>query len=1063
MITRFNLSEWALEHQALILYFILALFASGTYAYLRLGEGEDPEFTFKIMVVRTQWPGATAKEVELQVTERLEKKLQETPWFDYARSYSKPGESLIFVVLKDYTPPKAVPDAWYQARKKISDIKYTLPANVQGPFFNDEFGDTFGIIYAFTSDGYSFAELHDYVETVRRELLRVPDVNKVDILGDQDEKIYIEMSHKKLATLGVDPLQIFGVLQRQNNMVPAGHFETNADRIYIRISGDFKSVESIREIGIEAGGRLFRLGDIANVYRGYVDPPLLKFRYQGEDALGLAVSMRKGGDIIALGRALAAEMARIKGNLPVGIEVHQVADQPKVVSRSINEFMRTLSEAVIIVLAVSFLSLGLRTGVVVALCIPLVLASTFLLMRVFGIDLQRISLGALIIALGLLVDDAIIAVEMMAIKMEQGWDRFRAGSYAYTSTAPSMLTGTLVTAAGFLPVGLAKSAAGEYTFSIFAVVTIALLVSWVVAVLFTPYLGFKLLPDYATIDRRNTLRERFVLGPLRRRFPHLLPPQPTPSRVQDHDVYGGPFYQRFRALVTWCVTWRKTVIGITLALFVLAVLGFGLVQQQFFPSANRPELVVDLWLPNGASIDATDAEARRFEKILSGDPDIESYVAYVGGGSPRFYLPLDQQLNNANLAEFVVTAKSSGVRERVGQRLLDILDNQFTLLRGRVSPLQNGPPVAYPVQFRVSGPDYSRIREIANQVAQVMRTNRNMLHVHLDWNEMSKVVKLDIDQNKARLIGSTSEGLSDVLHSILSGYSITQFRERDKLIEVLARAEPKERLSLDDIRDINVPTQSGKWVPLSQVANISYAFEDGVIWRRNRIPTITVQGDILGHVQAPVVTSQISPALDPIRAKLPPGYHIEIGGATEEAARGQASVNAVVPIAVLVVITLLMIHLQSMSKTLLVLLTAPLGLIGVVLFLLVFNVPFGFVAMLGFIALFGMIMRNAVILVDQIDQDTAAGHPLWTAIIDATVRRFRPIMLTAAAAILAMIPLTHSNFWGPMAVAIMGGLLVATVLTLLSLPALYAAWFRVKRPPIPSTAAKKATGALVLH
>jgi multidrug efflux pump len=1062
MITRFNLSEWALEHQALILYFILALFAAGTYSYLRLGQGEDPEFTFKIMVVRTFWPGATAKEMELQVTERLEKKLQETPWFDYARSYSKPGESLIFVVLKDYTPPKAVPDAWYQARKKVSDVKSTLPNGVQGPFFNDEFGDTFGIVYAFTSDGYSYSELHDYVEDVRRELLRVPDVSKVDVLGDQDEKIYIEMSHKKLATLGVDPLQIFAVLQQQNNMVPAGNFETKADRIYIRIGGDFKSVESIREIGIMAGGRLFRLGDIANVYRGYVDPPVLKFRYEGQDGIGLGVSMRKGGDIIALGRALRAEMARIKSNLPVGVEVHQVADQPEVVSRSISEFMRTLGEAVVIVLAVSFLSLGLRTGVVVALCIPLVLASTFLLMKVFGIDLQRISLGALIIALGLLVDDAIIAVEMMAIKMEQGWDRFRAGSYAYTSTAPSMLTGTLVTAAGFLPVGLAKSAAGEYTFSIFAVVTIALLVSWVVAVLFTPYLGFQLLPDYKTLDRRDTFSEKFVLGPLRRRFPRLLPSAPSGVQAHDHDVYSGPFYRRFRAVVTWCVTRRKTVIGITVALFLLSVFGFGFVQQQFFPSANRPELVVDLWLPNGASIDATDAEARRFEKALGADPDIESYVAYVGGGSPRFYLPLDQQLINANLAEFVVTTKSNGVRDKVGQRLLGILDSEFTLLRGRVNPLQNGPPVAYPVQFRVSGPDYTKIREIANQVAQVMRANPNMLHVHLDWNEMSKVVKLDIDQNKARLIGSTSEGLSNVLHSILSGYSITQFRERDKLIEVLARAEPKERLNLDDVRDINVPTQSGKWVPLSQVANITYAFEDGVIWRRNRIPTITVQGDIFGQVQAPVVTSQLNPALDSIRAKLPPGYHIEVGGATEESARGQASVNAVAPIAVLVVITLLMIHLQSMSKTLLVLLTAPLGLIGVVLFLLVFNVPFGFVAMLGFIALFGMIMRNSVILVDQIDQDVTAGHPLWTAIIDSTVRRFRPIILTAAAAILAMIPLTHSNFWGPMAVAIMGGLLVATVLTLLFLPALYAAWFRVKQPTAP-TAARKATRAAVLH
>jgi multidrug efflux pump len=1042
MITRFNLSEWALEHQPLILYFVVALFAAGIYSYLRLGQGEDPEFTFKVMVVRTLWPGATAKEVELQVTERLEKKLQETPWIDYVRSYSKPGESMIFIVLKDYTPPKAVPDAWYQVRKKLADIHFTLPSGVQGPFFNDEYGDTFGIIYAFTSDGYSFSELHDYVENIRRDLLRVPDVNKADILGDQDEKIYIEMSHKKLATLGVDPLQIFAVLQKQNNMVPAGNFETRADRIFLRISSEFKSVESIREIGIQAGGRLFRLGDIANVYRGFVDPPVLKFRYGGEEALGLAISMRKGGDIIALGKALQVQMARIRAKLPVGVEVYQVADQPKVVSRSISEFMRTLGEAIVIVLAVSFLSLGLRTGVVVALSIPLVLASTFLLMYVFNIDLQRISLGALIIALGLLVDDAIISVEMMAIKMEQGWDRVRAGSYAYTSTAASMLTGTLVTAAGFLPVGLAKSAAGEYTFSIFAVVTIALLVSWVVAVVFTPYLGFKLLPGHSA--QRTPVRQPLTSF-VHRLFPRLvMSPAPRAASGQAGDVYSRPFYRRFRALVTWCVANRMIVIGTTVGVFVLAILGFGLVQQQFFPSANRPELVVDLWLPNGASITATDEQAQRFEHVLDADPDVESYVTYVGGGSPRFYLPLDQQLNNENLVEFVVTTKSNDVRDAVARRLSDTLDNQFTLVRGRVNPLQNGPAVPYPVQFRVSGPDYAKLREISYQVRDIVRSNPHMVHVHLDWNELSKIVRLDIDQNKARLIGVTSEGLSNVLHSILAGYSITYMRERDKLVQVLARAEPKERLSLDDIRDINVPTQSGRWIPLSQVATIGYTFEEGMIWRRNRVPTITVQGDIAGNMQAPVVNAQIAPTLEPIRTALPPDYTIEVGGATEESVRSQASVTAVAPIALLVVVTLLMIHLQSVSKTILVLLTAPLGLIGVTLLLLTFNVPFGFVAMLGFIALFGMIMRNSIILVDQIDQDVAAGHPLWTAIIESTVRRFRPIMLTAAAAILAMIPLTRSDFWGPMAVAIMGGLLIATVLTLLFLPALYAAWFRVK-------------------
>ena len=1038
--TRFNVSEWALKHQTLVLYFMLALSVAGIFAYLKLGQNEDPAFTFKVMVVRTLWPGASAKEVEQEVTERIEKKLQETPWFDFTRSYSKAGESMIFVTLKDYTPPKDVPDAWYQVRKKVADIRGQLPAGVRGPFFNDEFGDTFGTIYAFTADGYSFAELRDHVENIRRQLLLVPDVGKVDVLGEQVEKIWIELSHKKLATLGIEPISLFAVLSQQNAMVPAGAFETRSDKVFVRVSGDFKSVESIREIGIQANGKLFRLGDIARIYRGYVDPPEILFRHRGEPAMGLAVSLRKGGDIIALGRHLDDRMKALKADLPVGIEVHPVADQPQVVSRSISEFMRTLTEAVIIVLAVSFISLGLRTGIVVALSIPLVLATTFLFMLLFGIDLQRISLGALIIGLGLLVDDAIIATEMMAIKMEQGWDRFRAGSFAYTSTAPSMLTGTLVTAAGFLPVGLAKSAAGEYTFSIFAVVTISLLVSWVVAVVFTPYLGYHLLPDFSKGHQESALA-RFVRKVLRRP-----PPAATAPMGHEQDVYDRPLYRRFRALVTWCVTFRKTVIAITGAVFVLSVVGFGLVQQQFFPSANRPELVVDLWLPNGASITASDEQARRFEKVLAADPDVASFVTYVGGGSPRFYLPLDQQLFNANLAEFVVTAKSNKARDALQVRLEEIIENQFTLVRGRVSVLQNGPPVAYPVAFRVSGPDYGELRRVAGEVADVMRANANMRLVHLDWNEKSKVVHLDIDQNKARLIGVTSSGLSNMLNAVLSGYFVTEFRERDKLIEVLARAEGAERKSLEEVGDINIPTQSGRSIPLSQVATVRYAQEDGVIWRRNRVPTITVQGDVKGHIQAPVVSKQIEPKLDALKAKLPPGYHIEMGGAIEESARGQGSVNAVVPIMLITVVTLLMLHLQSFQKTFLVLLTAPLAIIGVTLFLLVGNVPFGFVAMLGFIALFGMIMRNSIILVDQIEQDIGAGHPPWNAVIDATVRRMRPIMLTAAAAILAMIPLSRSNFWGPMAVAIMGGLLVATILTLLFLPALYAAWFRVRKP-----------------
>ncbi len=1011
----FNLSEWALAHQQLVLYFIIALLVSGVIAYANLGQAEDPEFTIKVIVINTQWPGASAEEVELQITEKLEKKLQETPWIDHVRSFSRPGQSMIFVLLKDYAPPKEVPEVWYQVRKKINDIRHTLPRGAQGPFINDEFGDTFGTIYAFTADGFSYAQMKDYAESARRELLRIPNIAKVELLGEQPEKIYVEISHKKLATLGVDPLQIFNLLDAQNSMTPAGSVDTASDRIHLRVSGDFTSVESIREIGIRANNRLFRLGDIARVYRGYADPPALKMRYKGQDAIGLAVSMSKGGDIIELGKQLAPAIERVRANLPVGLELHSVADQPTVVKRSVREFMRTLMEAVGIVLLVSFISLGFRTGVVVALCIPLVLGVTFLFMKLFGIDLQRISLGALIIALGLLVDDAIIAVEMMVNKMEQGWDRVRAASFAYTSTAFPMLTGTLVTAAGFLPVGFAKSSAGEYTFSIFAVVTIALLVSWVVAVIFTPYIGYRILPNF----------------------------QVHPDAHEDA-VYQKKFYLLFRRIVTWCVRFRKTVMLATALIFALALVGFALVEQQFFPSSNRPELLVDLQLPEGSSQRATQAEVLKMEKVLAGDADIEQQSVYVGGGAPRFYLPLDIQLPNPAFAQFVVMTKSNDARERVFVRVQAALEKDFPMVRGRVNRLENGPPVGYPIQFRVSGPHPETVKALATEAAAVMRGNANVFNVHLDWNERAKVIKLNVDQDKARALNINSAQLSAVLNSILTGYSVTFFREGDKLIEVLARAEATERMNIGAIGDYNIPLTGGRTVPLSQLVTISYELEDGVVWRRNRLPTVTVRGDIQGNAQAPVVTAQIDPLLNPLRARLPEGYYIDIGGAVEESAKGQASVAAVMPLMIFVTITLLMIQLQSISRTFLVLLTAPLGLIGATFFLLLFNIPFGFVAMLGVIALSGMIMRNSVILVDQIEQDIAAGKPEWEAIIGSTVRRFRPIMLTAAAAILAMIPLTRSDFWGPMAVAIMGGLLFATVLTLTFLPALYAAWFRVK-------------------
>jgi len=1046
---RFNLSEWALRNQSLLRYFIVVLAVLGVWSYLGLGQSEDPPFTFKVMVVQTRWPGATAAEITEQVTEKIEKKLQELPDLDYLRSYSRPGESMVFVVIKDSMPASAVPDFFYQVRKKIGDIRYTLPAGAQGPFFNDEFGDTFGNIYALTGDGYSDAQLRDYAERLKLELLRVPNVAKVDLIGLQDEKIYIEVSNAKLATLGISFDQVQRTLEAQNAITPSGSFETDADRIYLRPTGAFDSVESIRNISIRANERLFRLGDVANVRRGYTDPPQPRMRYAGKNALGMAVSMRAGGDIIQLGRDLDSAAVRLQKTLPVGLEFDRVADQPRAVRRSVGEFVDTLAIAVAIVLLVSFFSLGLRTGLVVALSIPLVLAMTFAAMKYFGIDLHKISLGALVLALGLLVDDAIIAVEMMAIKMEQGYDRVKAAAFAYTSTAFPMLTGTLITAAGFLPIATAKSGTGEYTRSIFEVVTIALLISWLAAVILIPYLGYKLLPEQGAPPSRFENWLRLWRKRALARMPASLRGGNTKiANGHAHDPYATPFYRRFRALVEWCVTRRKTVIAATVALFVLSIAGFGLVQQQFFPDSTRPELMVDLKLTEGASLTATEAQVKKLEAWLAKRPELENYVSYVGSGAPRFYLPLDQQLPQASFAEFVLLTKGSAERERLRSDLIALFEHDFSEVRARVLRLENGPPVGYPVQFRVSGEDIKTVRELARKTADVVRQNPHVHNVNLDWEEPSKAVRLAIDQERARVLGVSSQDLANFLQSSLSGVPVTYYRERDQLIEVSLRGPADERARLSLLESLAVPTPSGQSVPLKQIATVDYGFEEGIIWRRNRLPTVTVRGDIYGGITPATVTAQIDPQLDAVRAQLPAGYLLQTGGAVEESAKGQASVNAGMPLFLLVVLTVLMIQLRSFSRVLLVVLTAPLGLIGVTLFLLVFNVPFGFVAMLGTIALFGMIMRNSVILIDQIEQDIAAGHERWSAIVDATVRRFRPIVLTALAAILAMIPLTRSAFFGPMAVAIMGGLFVATALTLLFLPALYAAWFRVRKPEV---------------
>ena len=1033
---RFNLSEWALRNRALVLFAMLVVALAGVWSYRQLGQSEDPPFTFKAMVVRTLWPGATAEQVAKQVTERVEKAVMGTGKYEFIRSYSRPGESQVIVMARDSMPSKDVPALWYQVRKKVGDIRATLPAEAVGPFFNDEFGDTFGNLYALTAPGFDYALMKDYADRIQLELQRVPDVGKVELIGLQDEKIWIELSNTKLATLGIPLSAVKQALDEQNAMAQAGFFETGSDRIRLRVDGQFDSVEQIRAFPIRAGDRTVRLGDIARVQRGFADPAAPKMRFMGEDALGIAVAMRDGGDIIRLGKALEAEFQRLQKTLPVGMQLRKVSDQPQAVHEAVGEFVRVLAEAVAIVLLVSFFSLGLRTGMVVAVSIPLVLAMTFTVMHVFDIGLHKISLGALVLALGLLVDDAIIAVEMMAIKMEQGYSRLKAASFAWESTAFPMLTGTLVTAAGFLPIATAASSTGEYTRSLFQVVAIALCVSWVAAVLFIPWLGDKMLPDLHDAHLRPSLVQR-----LRTRFGGA----PVAAPAEAHDPYASAFYRRLRGWVGFCLRHRWLVIGATVVAFAASIALFRFVPQQFFPDSVRPELMVDLELAEGSSLRATDAEARKLEALLKGRDGIENYVAYVGTGSPRFYLPLDQQLPAANFSQFVVLAKDSAAREALRTWLIEDVAPQFPELQLRVTRLENGPPVGYPVQFRVSGEDIGRVQAIARQVAEKVRADPGVANVNLDWSEPSKVVRLRIDQDRARALGVSSAQLAHFLSGSLSGLSISTYREDNELVEILLRGTPEERARPDLLGSLAVPTPGGS-VPLAQIATLEYGFEDGIIWHRNRLPTVTVRADIrTDGLTPPTVVARILPTLEDIRRALPEGYLLETGGTVEDSARGQDSIKAGMPLFVLVVTALLMLQLRSFPRTALVLMTAPLGMIGVVLALLLFRVPFGFVAMLGTIALAGMVMRNSVILVDQIQQDIDAGHDRWHAIIDATVRRFRPIVLTALAAILAMIPLSRSAFYGSMAVAIMGGLTVATLLTLFVLPALYAAWFRVRQ------------------
>ena len=1012
-----NLSAWALRHRQLTLFLLLAIAAAGIWAYFSLGRAEDPPFTIKQMVVQVDWPGATAEQMARSVVDRVERKLQEVPSLDNVESSVQPGHAVLIVSLRDDTPPADVPGLWYQVRKKVGDMAPTLPRGVQGPYFNDEFGDVYGIVYAFTGEGFSLPALRHVVEDVRESLWPVPGVGKIDIVGDQDERLYIDFSHRKLAELGLSVQDVIAIVSRENAMEAGGYVDTAHDRVYIRPGNSLNGIEALRQIPIPAGDQRIRLGDIASVSRGVVDPPAATMRVNGQSAIGLTISMAQGGNILDLGRRIAERMQVISPTLPLGIAAVRVNDQSQVVAKDVAEFQESFLEALAIVLLVSFLSLGWRTGLVVAISVPLVLAGTLLGMKLLGIDLQRISLGAMIIALGLLVDDAIIAVETMMVKLEQGWDRVRAGSFAYTSTAFPMLTGTLVTAAGYLPVGLAQSSTGEYTRDIFRVVGLALVLSWFVAVLFVPYLGAVLLPE----PRHK-------------------------ANDSDHAVYNTRFYRAIRQAAGWCIEARWWVIGATVTAFIVSLVGFVKLPQQFFPSSDRLEVLIDLRLPEGGSFAATAAAVGQVEDVLRAQPGVASWVAYTGIGTPRFFLAFSPQLQTPNYAQFVINTHDVPAREALLRHLNEAVRNgDFADVRMRPSRLELGPPVGYPVQFRITGPDATVLRQIATEVRQVMRDNPHIGNVSDNWGNLGKSVRIDIDQDKARLLGLSSQDIAQTMQTLLQGVTATQFRENQDLIPVILRAIEVERHDLDDLSNITIRGAGGRMVPLSQIASVKPVMEEAHFDRRGRTPALTVRGDIMDGSQAPDVTSAIVLNLATIKSTLPEGYAIETAGAAEAAGKGQASVNAVMPLMVLAMLALLMLQMQSFSRMAMVILTAPLGLIGVTAALLATGAPFGFVAMLGFIALAGIIMRNSVILVDQIERDQAQGlHPA-AAIAEAVVRRTRPILLTAAAAILALVPLAFSVFWGPMAIAIMGGLVSATVLTLFFVPALYAAWTRVPR------------------
>ena len=1008
----FNLSEWALKHQSFVWYLMFVALLMGVFSYMKLGREEDPSFTIKTMVIQTRWPGATVDETLEQVTDRIEKKLEELDSLDYVKSYTRPGESTVMVFLRDTTSAEAIPEIWYQVRKKIDDIRGQFPQGLQGPAFNDEFGDVYGSIYAFTADGFSMRQLRDYVEKVRVDIRSVEGLGKVEMVGQQDEVIYLNFSTRKLAALGLDQRQVVQSLQSQNAVTPAGVIEAGPERISVRTSGQFASEKDLAAVNLRLNDRFYRLSDIADITRGYTDPPKPLFRYNGKPAIGLAIAMKKGGNIQAFGKALHERMDATTAELPVGVGVHKVSDQAEVVDKAVGGFTSALFEAVIIVLVVSFISLGVRAGLVVACSIPLVLAMVFVFMEYSGITMQRLSLGALIIALGLLVDDAMITVEMMVTRLEMGETKEQAATYAYTSTAFPMLTGTLVTVAGFVPIGLNNSSAGEYTFTLFAVIAVAMLVSWVVAVLFAPVIGVHILSS------------------------NIKPKSEEPGRVG----------RAFNSSMIWAMRHRWLAIGITLALFAASLFSMQFVQSQFFPSSDRPEILVDLNLPQNASVNETRKVVDRFEASLKDDPDIERWSTYIGQGALRFYLPLDQQLENPFYAQLVIVSKGLEERGALTARLQKRLREDFVGIGSYVQPLEMGPPVGRPLQYRVSGEDVDKVRQHAIELATLLDQNSHVGEVIYDWNEPGKVLRIDINQDKARQLGLSSEDVANLMNSVVSGSAVTQVRDDIYLINVVGRAEDAERGTPETLQNLQIVTPSGASIPLLAFATVGYELEQPLVWRRDRKPTITVKGAVRDEIQPTDLVKQLKPEIDKFAAGLPVGYKVATGGTVEESSKAQGPIASVVPLMLFLMATFLMIQLHSVQKMFLVASVAPLGLIGVVLALIPTGTPLGFVAILGVLALIGIIIRNSVILVTQIDAYEISGYLPWDAVVEATEHRRRPILLTAAAASLGMIPIAREVFWGPMAYAMIGGIIIATLLTLLFLPALYVAWYRIKEP-----------------